>query len=206
MTNKAKADAEGCQSMSPQCAGVIWPQETPSTCKKESSWIQWLPCVGVHYIETIIPSRDSQIPAANGHSAGPARSAKAGHFCTVCKHFCICRRTTKDTCIWRSFLLSFVGEDSRIPENVKHSDVAISGKDCRCSVKTWALLCRVWLLSRAVMRPQLQWSLYHSSCWWGIVGWMGYSTHVHIHQWSTRSWSQKQIFIALSKEADSHRN
>lgn len=201
MKNNAKADAEGCRSMSPQCAGVIWPQETPSTCKKESSWIQWLPCVGVHYIETIIPSRDSQIPAANGHSAGPARSAKAGHFCTVCKHFCICRRTTKDTCIWRSFLLSFVGEDTRIPENVKHSDVAISGRDCRCSVKTWALLCRAWLLSRAVIQRILYRSSYR-------VGWIYLPCimHVHIHQWSTRSWCQKQIRIALSKEADSHRN
>ncbi|TRY69707.1 hypothetical protein DNTS_035394 [Danionella cerebrum] len=41
---------------------------------------QSLPCVGVHYIEPITPSRDGQIPAANGALAGPAHSAKAGRF------------------------------------------------------------------------------------------------------------------------------
>lgn len=95
---------------------------------------------------------------------------KAGHFCTVCKHFCICRRTTKDTCIWRSFLLSFVGEDARIPENVKHSEATVSGKDCRCSVQTWALLCRAGLLYWAVIQPLLT-SLYQSSCLWSY--WCG---------------------------------
>lgn len=127
----------------------------PVHMQKESSSIQWLPCVGVHHIESIIPSRDGQIPAANGHSEGPARSAKAGRFCTVCKHFCICRRTTKDTCIWRSFLLSSAGEDARIPENVKHSDAAVSGKDCHCSVQTWALLCLAGHFSPAVIELQL---------------------------------------------------
>lgn len=77
---------------------------------------------------TLSPARVGQIPSANGHWAGLVCCAKLHHFCNVCKHFCLCGCATKDKSISRSFLLSSVGEESRIPKNVKHSASTINCK------------------------------------------------------------------------------